>query len=192
MGKAIIFLDIDGVLATHKQYMMNRTNFHHNHEWASDLDVPYPYDDKCVKVFNEILEKTDADIVLSSDWRIRWDLEQLDKIFKANNIIKSPFDVTENFPYSGIQLEKLLEYNDLYEDDDVLSGTKVYLKPTEQLGQKKIDSVQSLGTIFHKVEAKEGLYGIAQKYNVSVEQLKYWNKLSSENLQIGQQLIVSQ
>ncbi len=93
---------------------------------------------------------------------------------------------------SGIQLEKLLEYNDLFEDDDVLSGTKVYLKPTEQLGQKKIDSVQSLGTIFHKVEAKEGLYGIAQKYNVSVEQLKNWNKLSSENLQIGQQLIVSQ
>jgi LysM repeat protein len=93
---------------------------------------------------------------------------------------------------NGIQLEKLLEYNHLYEDDDVLSGTKVYLKPTEQLGQTKIDSVQSSGTIFHKVKAKEGLYGIAQKYNVSVEQLKNWNKLSNENLQIGQQLIVSQ
>ena len=106
MGKPTIFLDIDGVLATHKQYMMNCTNFHYNYEWASDLGVPYPYDDKCVKVFNEILEKTDADIVLSSDWRIRWDLEQLDKIFKANNIIKSPVDVTEYFPYGGIQLER--------------------------------------------------------------------------------------
>ena len=31
---------------------------------------------------------------------------------------------------------------------------------------------------------------IAQKYNVTVDQLKIWNKLSSENLQIGQQLIV--
>jgi hypothetical protein len=106
MGKAIIFLDIDGVLATHKQYMMNQIRFHYNYEWASDLNVPYPYDEKCVKVFNEILEKTDADIVLSSDWRLRWDLEQIDKIFKANNIIKSPIDVTEHFPYGGIQLER--------------------------------------------------------------------------------------
>lgn len=93
---------------------------------------------------------------------------------------------------NGIQLEKLLEYNHLYEDDDVLSGTKVYLKPTEQLDQTKINSIKSSGTIFYTVKAKDGLYGIAQKYNVSVEQLKYWNKLSNENLQIGQQLIVSQ
>ena len=93
---------------------------------------------------------------------------------------------------NGIQLEKLLEYNHLYEDDDVLSGTKVYLKAIEQLDQSKINSVQNSGTVFHKVKAKEGLYGIAQKYNVSVDQLKNWNKLSSENLQIGQQLIVSQ
>lgn len=93
---------------------------------------------------------------------------------------------------NGIQLEKLLEYNHLYEDDDVLSGTKVYLKPTEQLDQTKMNSIKSSGTIFYTVKAKDGLYGIAQKYNVSVEQLKYWNKLSNENLQIGQQLIVGQ
>jgi LysM repeat protein len=93
---------------------------------------------------------------------------------------------------NGIQLEKLLEYNHLNEDDDVLSGTKVYLKPTAQLDLTKTNSIKSSGTIFHKVKAKEGLYGIAQKYNVSVKQLKKWNRLSSENLQIGQQLIVSQ
>jgi len=93
---------------------------------------------------------------------------------------------------NGIQLEKLLEYNHLYEDDDVLSGAKVYLKPTEQLDQTKMNSIKSSGTIFYTVKAKDGLYGIAQKYNVSVEQLKYWNKLSNENLQIGQQLIVGQ
>jgi LysM repeat protein len=93
---------------------------------------------------------------------------------------------------NGIQLEKLLEYNHLNEDDDVLSGTKVYLKPIAQLDLTKSNSIKSSGTIFHKVKAKEGLYGIAQKYNVSVKQLKKWNRLSSENLQIGQQLIVSQ
>lgn len=93
---------------------------------------------------------------------------------------------------NGIQLESLLEYNHLEEDTDVLSGTKVYLKPIDQLSQTKINSTRSSGTVFHKVKAKEGLYGIAQKYNVTVDQLKIWNKLSNENLQIGQQLIVGQ
>ena len=91
---------------------------------------------------------------------------------------------------NGIQLESILEYNHLEEDADVLSGTKVYLKPFEQLSQIKTNSARSSGTIFHQVKAKEGLYGIAQKYNVTVDQLKIWNKLSSEILQIGQQLIV--
>lgn len=91
---------------------------------------------------------------------------------------------------NGIQLESILEYNHLEEDADVLSGTKVYLKPFEQLSQIKTNSARSSGTVFHQVKAKEGLYGIAQKYNVTVDQLKIWNKLSSENLQIGQQLIV--
>ncbi len=91
---------------------------------------------------------------------------------------------------NGIQLESILEYNHLDEDADVLSGTKVYLKPFDQLSQIKTNLARSSGTIFHQVKAKEGLYGIAQKYNVTVDQLKIWNKLSSENLQIGQQLIV--
>ena len=73
---------------------------------------------------------------------------------------------------------------------DVFSGTKLYLKPIVQSGQAKTNSGHSSIPIHHEVKAKEGLYGIAKKYNVSVEQLKDWNKLSSDNLKIGQQLIV--
>ena len=43
----------------------------------------------------------------------------------------------------------------------------------------------------HLVAAKEGLYAIAKMYNVTVEQLKEWNKLDSDNLRIGQEIIVS-
>jgi hypothetical protein len=90
----IIFLDIDGVLATHKQYMRNRKKFWDKNELAKDLKIPYPFDPKCVKVFNEILEETGAQIVLSSDWKYHWDLENLDKIFKFNSVNKSPIDIT--------------------------------------------------------------------------------------------------
>jgi hypothetical protein len=91
-----IFLDIDGVLATHKQYMMNRRKFWEKNEIAKDLRIPYPFDPKCVKVFNEILDATDADIVLSSDWKEHFSLEDMNKIFKFNGVNKSPINTTIN------------------------------------------------------------------------------------------------
>lgn len=94
--KPILFLDIDGVLATHKQYMMNRKKFWDKNEIAKDLRIPYPFDPKCVKIFNEILDATGADIVLSSDWREHWNLNDLDLIFKFNGVNKSPIDITTN------------------------------------------------------------------------------------------------
>jgi hypothetical protein len=91
-----IFLDIDGVLATHKQYMMNRKKFWDKNPIAKELKIPYPFDPKCVKIFNEILDDTDANIVLSSDWKYKWNLDDLDKIFKFNGVNKSPIDTTIN------------------------------------------------------------------------------------------------
>lgn len=91
---SIIFLDIDGVLATHKQYMMNRKKFWDKNDIAKELRIPYPFDPKCVKIFNEILDATGADIVLSSDWKEHFSLEDLDLIFKFNGVNKSPIDIT--------------------------------------------------------------------------------------------------
>ncbi len=54
----IILLDIDGVLATEESAHQP------NHELFA-----YPFDKECVIVFNEVLKETDAEIVLSSDWR---------------------------------------------------------------------------------------------------------------------------
>ena len=86
----VIFLDIDGVLATNKEYATNRTKFREKYPWAKELNVPYGWNKGCVEVFNEILDTTNADIVISSDWRFHWDLDELDKIFKANGVKKSP------------------------------------------------------------------------------------------------------
>jgi hypothetical protein len=96
MSKATLFLDIDGVLATNKQYMMNKKKFQDKNPVAKELRIPYPFDPKCVKIFNEILDETGADIVLSSDWKYHWNLEDLDKIFKFNGVNKSPIDTTIN------------------------------------------------------------------------------------------------
>ena len=92
--KKVIFLDIDGVLATDKEFFTNRTNFQKKNEKARELHIPYPFNKKAVEVFNQILDATDADIVLSSDWRMHWDLDELDEIFKFNGVKKSPIAIT--------------------------------------------------------------------------------------------------
>jgi hypothetical protein len=115
MEQKIIFLDIDGVLATHLQFMMNRTKFRKKNPEADKLRIPYPFDADCVKIFNEIIEETDADIVLTSDWKHHWDLDEIDKIFKYNQVVKSPFTFTENDikSFGNITLNRAWEI-DLY------------------------------------------------------------------------------
>jgi len=48
------------------------------------------------------------------------------------------------------------------------------------------------GTKTHKVANGEGLFSIARKYNVSVTELRKWNTLRSDNIDIGQQLVVAE
>jgi len=104
--KPIIFLDIDGVLTTYYEYSKSRKKFWDKHEFAHELNIPYSFNPGCVKVLNEILEKTDADIVLSSDWRTHWTLQELVNIFKFNKVIKFPMDVTDVLPTSMSYLER--------------------------------------------------------------------------------------
>ncbi|MFM8914290.1 MAG: LysM peptidoglycan-binding domain-containing protein [Flammeovirgaceae bacterium] len=59
---------------------------------------------------------------------------------------------------------------------------------TEVVGVPAMKSVSST----HTVAAKETLYAIARQYSVSVDQLKQWNNLTSDELKLGQQLLVTQ
>ncbi len=102
---AIIFLDIDGVLATNIQFNMNTQKFRAKNEWAADLAVPYPFDPECVKILNEILEETDAEIVLSSDWKLHWNILELHEIFKQNGVVKSPRTTTLDITKDDFDLE---------------------------------------------------------------------------------------
>ena len=82
-----LFLDIDGVLATEES---SRLAWHE--------EFAYLFDPICVVILNTILEKTGAEIVLTSEWRIAFnnDLEALDRLFKYNKVNKSPIGVTSN------------------------------------------------------------------------------------------------
>ena len=83
-----------------------------------------------------------------------------------------------------IQLKCLLEYNSLHTGVKLSANKKLFLQPDAK-------TPNGAKTKVHYVAPKEGLYSIAKTYNVTVQQLKEWNKLDSDNLKIGQQIIVS-
>lgn len=112
-----------------------------------------------------------------------------DKDFYTATGGESLYDIAQK---NGIQLQYLLDYNLLWGNEDIKAGTKIYLKPG--LAAKKVvnEQVAIAAVKTHIVQPKEGLYAIAKKYKVSVQQLKEWNKLQADALSIGQELTVSQ
>jgi len=101
----VIFLDNDGVicLSTNwgsrhkKQKKLGKTlTFDINNQ----LPVEYRFDNfdiKSIKVLNEILEITGAEIVVSSDWRYHANLEELGEYYISQGINKKPIGVTDMF-----------------------------------------------------------------------------------------------
>ena len=92
-------------------------------------------------------------------------------------------------------MQYMLDYNHLWGNEDIATGVKIYLKPGLIPSKKEIilAPVQEpfATTKLHTVQVNEGLYTIARKYNVTVQELKQWNKLSTNTVNVGQQLIVS-
>ncbi len=96
------------------------------------------------------------------------------------------YDISQK---NGIQLRYLLQYNNLKNDETPVAGSKIFLKPgLQSIAAEKTELMKAR---IHIVMAKEGLYTIAKKYNVTVQQLKEWNNLSGNDLVPGQQLIIS-
>lgn len=59
--------------------------------------------------------------------------------------------------------------------------------PAPQAQQNKLDFA---GKIVHTVEEQETLYSIAKMYDTNVGQIREWNQLVTDNLGIGQKLVV--
>lgn len=88
---------------------------------------------------------------------------------------------------NAVQMNSLMELNGLNPLSIVKPNTYVKLRSDARIP----DTKNSTNSIKHQVKSKEGLYSISKKYNVSVEQIKRLNNLQSDELTIGQELIIS-
>ncbi len=102
----VIFLDNDGVICLlnnwggrSKKWAKYRSANPESSLFLKDAPVEIRFDDfdkKAIKVLNQILEETGAEIVVSSDWKLHATLEELRDYYEAQGIIKLPIAITPN------------------------------------------------------------------------------------------------
>lgn len=115
----IIFLDHDGVICLSTEWG-GRTKKWKKYRSANPdsskernegpVDVRFDnFNKKAVKILNEILEETGAEIVVSSDWKLFASVEEMGEYYESQGISKKPIGFTkklgecdqpENYPWS--------------------------------------------------------------------------------------------
>ena len=100
----VMFLDNDGVicLANNWGSRVKKRKKDKVSLVLNDPDVEAKYrfdyfDKKAIKVLNQVLEETGAEIVVSSDWRLYATLEELGEYYLSEGIIKKPIAFTKRY-----------------------------------------------------------------------------------------------
>ena len=99
----VIFLDHDGVICLSTEWggrHKKQKEFGRKmSQGILEMPVEMRFDNfnkKAVKILNEILEETGAEIVVSSDWK-RWaTVEEMGEYYESKGIKKKPIDFTPN------------------------------------------------------------------------------------------------
>ena len=98
----ILMLDNDGVICLSNNWGGRAKKWAKYRSANPDVDFTNrpidcrfdAFDEKAIKVLNEILEQTGCEIVVSSDWKLHATLEELGDYYEIQGIIKRPIALT--------------------------------------------------------------------------------------------------
>lgn len=101
-----LFLDHDGVLlplnCENKKLLTSKGN---------EYEL---FNKKCVSVLNKIISNYDVQIVVTSDWRLYFDLEELCEIYQVNGILIKPIAITLNLSYNRVlEIQTYIQTNNI-------------------------------------------------------------------------------
>jgi membrane-bound lytic murein transglycosylase D len=88
-----------------------------------------------------------------------------------------------------LSVDSLISWNQL-EGKPLMVDRKLYLQRVSGISQVKSSSNQPQYDAYHFVQPGETLFSISRKYNITVEQVKSWNRLESNQIEVGQRLQV--
>lgn len=95
----------------------------------------------------------------------------------------------------GVSVNKILEWNPNVDKKNLQLGANLKINIQEKIVKPQYESIASQNNeenqIVHKVKRGENLYQISKLYNVSMDEIKEWNNLGDENIQIGKEIIIN-
>ena len=89
----------------------------------------------------------------------------------------------------------LQKFDNLYKsEDEYLQNQLLIAKQQEEAKQEALKKAieEANATIIYKVKSGDTLSHIAKKHHVTVKQLKQWNNIKSDIIQIGQKIKIKQ
>jgi LysM repeat protein len=101
----------------------------------------------------------------------------------------------------GVSVDDIRKWNNLTDNNLSVGQDLVVKKPSSQAATEKVDikqpnsspattPVPANGT--HTVATKETMYSIARQYGITVGQIRSWNSLTTDELQVGQNIYITQ
>jgi len=141
----------------------------------------------------EMVASSDASVVSKTKYHKVKRGESLGLIAQRNGV-----SVTELKRWNGLRSNNIVAGRSL----KIIKEERVAVVPKKSVEVPVSKAVVSNDTIkvkaksvetakFHVVEKGESLFSIAQKYDITSEELKEWNNLEEESIQSGSKLIVS-
>jgi hypothetical protein len=171
--KKILFLDIDGVLALStewggrfkKQKLWNKLHPDNQVTYVTEshkMDVEFRFDNfnpKAVTVLNEILELTDAEIVISSDWRFDCSVEEMQSLFRQYGVNKVPIDYTPTLEikdFHALEEDKIKGYG-AERAMEIKKWLEIHPQVTHWVAVDDIDMTPYLDNFVHTPRDNEGI-----------------------------------
>ena len=104
--------------------------------------------------------------------------------------VKAGDNLTKIADANGVSVADIKEWNSL-ESDVIQEGQVLKLYPTKESTKKDTKKKEKKSkTTYHTVKKGETLGKIADKYDVTIADLKKWNKIKGDTIEIGQKLVV--
>lgn len=141
----VLFLDIDGPLAIHKNFFENRfyitrdlrkirSLIEHFGKTGEEIDVnecvkmPYGWHNKSCKSLSQLISELDLKIVISSDWRRHYSIDDLKMMFAFYKIQpESIIGCTEKMPWGGgMERERMGEIGAWVEKWEAENGERLH------------------------------------------------------------------
>lgn len=117
------------------------------------------------------------------------DVGQGEKVVHKVTAGESLYVISQKY---GVSVNNLKKWNNLNSNTiSVGQNLNIYPGPEKAAEiNKQKEVMETQGKKIHIVSSGETLYSISNKYNISQSELREWNRLESNSLSIGQELIV--